>query len=399
MCKNREKSNEDATKENRDTAKVKCFTRKHLIFLVLAIFLPPIIILLITHLGNFINYLLPWFNINPVGIDNAVWFGFWGSFLGGICTLIAFYFTFKQNQKNVNDTINANKKQFQMQIIADTAQTKLQIEANAEQMKVQIAESQKQLQLQINENKSVFEKQLQESRKEVNYQNELNNINEERKVISSVVRNLNPLDIVVLLNRFDNLPFVEWKYDKYSLNELVATIRKSQENLTSDMRMLGLESNIANSSYKTCKNSSICKLGQICENFMDTYYKSYTDIFNSYNNLLQYIEYAYKKRDAEMIILEQNQKIEKFNEDTDKEYMKMGEEIISHYENYLVDNPNLLKIVSKDIENMQKIHDTEINNMIIYSKQYIVEKKKILFDKLNGMKILSYEEDETKKEN
>lgn len=86
--------------------------KKNCWFALLA--LPPFLIIGGLHIGNLINDTFPSVNINPFSIGNIEWFLFFGSYLGGVCTLIAVYFTMKQNQR-------VTTYQQEMQIYANEA--------------------------------------------------------------------------------------------------------------------------------------------------------------------------------------------------------------------------------------------------------------------------------------
>jgi hypothetical protein len=70
----------------------------------------PAILALLIRAGNYITHETDW-NINPSDIDNADWFAFWGSYLGGIATVVAVWWTVDKTENHFKLTTNEQTRQ------------------------------------------------------------------------------------------------------------------------------------------------------------------------------------------------------------------------------------------------------------------------------------------------
>lgn len=72
--------------------------RRKICSMLVVVLIVPILIIVMLNMLNWISYKCN-IDINPIGVSNVEWVLFWGAYLGGVCTLIAVYYTITQNQK------------------------------------------------------------------------------------------------------------------------------------------------------------------------------------------------------------------------------------------------------------------------------------------------------------
>ena len=248
-------------------------------FLIL-FFLSPLFIVFGMHGGNLLHSICNNLNINPVGIGNAEWFGFFGGFLGGVGTVIAFIFTIQHNQKSLDITIKENQKQVQ-------------------------------------------------------YQAELQRIDNEQHILANVISALKPMEISVFYTTLKNMPLTDGVYDKVKIAELSNNILISQEKLSSDKVKVEIQSNIYSNCYEMCANSDNCELGRIRKHYTDTYNDVFKVIFHASNHFLDLIDVTTKNVDAIQVIRNANKIISNSTGYFTDDDIKMAKE------NILTNQPNV----------------------------------------------------------
>ncbi len=105
-------------------------TKKIFIIIFAVIVTAPFITFGIIHLGHLIHQCTEW-DILPNGISNQDLFLFAGAYSGGLCTLLAFWFTARHNENSLKITIEENRRQLQYQLEIQEIQKEHQIISQA----------------------------------------------------------------------------------------------------------------------------------------------------------------------------------------------------------------------------------------------------------------------------
>lgn len=79
----------------------------------------PVLIIIVLHIGNWINKICPKINFNPIGIGNTEWLSFWGGYLGCIFTFFIFTETFKQNKRDMSYSAEMERINQEMKLISE----------------------------------------------------------------------------------------------------------------------------------------------------------------------------------------------------------------------------------------------------------------------------------------
>ncbi|MEA5077116.1 MAG: hypothetical protein VB013_00975 [Anaerolineaceae bacterium] len=97
-----------------------------IVLFILLVFIPIIIVNGGMQLFNLIYKITGW-NISAYGLQNSEWFTFWGTYFGGIATVIAVWLTVRQTQKHYEQTSDEQKRQNKVAIIEQEKQRRLDV--------------------------------------------------------------------------------------------------------------------------------------------------------------------------------------------------------------------------------------------------------------------------------
>ncbi len=222
--------------------------------IVVSFFISPIIIILVFHGTNWLYDKYSW-NLNPKGIDNAVWFGFLGSFLGGIGTLLAVVHTLKNNNDSLNRTILENQRQ-------------------------------------------------------IVYQAKMANIQNEKKILSDAISNFAPYTIVNYFLEHQNL--LNTSYDVNKASNIICDCNFYSMKIEADNLKIRIETDILDTCYNSCKQQKFCKHFLIKKEFEKTYTLFYQNTIEIANKIRHFIReimdkvnesgYEFNENDKEIII-------------------------------------------------------------------------------------------------
>lgn len=209
--------------------KLKEFIKKPAVIIITCIAIPFLIIGLL-HLVNFLGTKFG-IDLNPSGIDNAGWFSFLGSFLGGICTLIAVLLTLSDNKKA-----------------------------------------------------------LEQSQRQAVYQAEMQQLVERKKTLSDALISFTPSDVLRYLMRFKQIINLDGSYDKTETLNIINEIYKTLIQIDSSKQQIELETNITNRCYETCNYAKECDIAKVKKEFTDFFFTSYSNIYDALNRIIDLLE-------------------------------------------------------------------------------------------------------------
>ncbi len=278
-----------------------------LIFLIVTFIVAPLIITVILHIVNIIGSFIEK-DFNPDGINNAIWVGFFGSFIGGACTLVAVIYTLKSNKETLQKTLDSNK----------------------------IA--------------------LEQSQRQSIYQAEREHILAEQKLLSEVISNMQPFIVTVFCLKYQNI-LNKKDYDITKACELITEIQNFSIKLQTDFERQRIESTIMN----RCDIDIPCIISQLSKYYAYLYWNLYNEMVALLNKKIQLItdrnNFNYK--------IEKGYKldIEGFFRKFDSDVEKVGKEINAFTLTFPSKSAKLVWLSGEFITEKQKIIMEDLNGI------------------------------------
>ena len=277
---------------------MKEFNKKLAVLIITFITIPFLIIGLL-HLVNFLGTKFG-IDLNPSGIDNAVWFAFLGSFLGGICTLVAVLYTLRDNKKA-----------------------------------------------------------LDQSQRQIIYQAEMQNIENELKIIANSITQLEPFSI---FSYFSNLTtLLATDYNLRDARDLINKIQNFGGKLDSQYNYIIGATDIMNQCHEICDTADDCVFcfGQ------KSFTKLYDYMYKKESFLLsEMIEFIDTTNRNELIFqsIQDDETRSKFDSEYKSKILEKIQNISKNIEHYRAEYPEIVSKLlwaAKDYTAMNKIEARE----------------------------------------
>lgn len=282
----------------------------------------PFLIIGSLHLVNFLGVKFG-IDLNPSGIDNAGWFAFLGSFLGGICTLIAVLLTLSDNKKA-----------------------------------------------------------LEHSQRQTIYQVEREHLLAEKKLLSEVISNMQPFIVIVFNEKYQNI-LTQHNYDITKASQIITEIQNFSIKLQTNFERQRIESSIMNKCDKFCDIKTTCTISQISKYYAHLYWHLYNEIIallnkqlqliSNGNNIANMIEKANKLHKSDFSL--------KFNVDMEN----LSKEINDFNSTFPSKSAKLVWLIGEFINEKQKMimNDfRDINKRKCITSKWIGEKRDEMFEKI-----------------
>lgn len=218
------------------------------------------------------------------------------------------------------------------------------------------------------------------------YELSVNNIDQELKIISEILSSINLFYPYECLDSIRNIPFVKGAYDKIAVSNIYSGINRERNRLHSNNVKLHIQTTIY-ANCITCKNQEICPKSTCRMQFTESYNRLYSLLFSILNALHEYLNVMDNNTLLESIIMSNKRIIELSTNDHEKEQYRL--DIVTREKNKEDITP-YLKTLSDCMKELNNTGHSDMNTMIIASKQYIYYKKDDAKKAKNGEIILDF---------
>ncbi len=316
--------------------------KKHYYIILPTLLLIPFGITLIFHFANYL-YQVYDININLKGITHVDWFMFLGSFSGGVCTVLAFILSDNSNSMNLNKTINAGQKQQA-------------------------------------------------------YQTRIKAIEEEEKIIASVIAELSLGTGNIYFNIYNSATVIHNNSINTSILDILNLIIEHRKTLTRNNTLLTLKTNILCLPCRQCADFSKCPQNEFANKFLNLYNYSYTNIYMSLgyaHETIVAISKITKKKNhfafSEKELLKNIELLKAFNEND--EYKDIANKIIKDCTSLIEEikssiDEKSLDVFFKKMEEYniinEEIEKVKIPQMLDASRKYIEYCKVVAKEEMEG---------------
>lgn len=203
------------------------------------------------------------------------------------------------------------------------------------------------------------------------YELSVNSIDQELKIISEILSSINLFYPYECLDSIRNIPFIKATYDKKVVSNIYAGINRERNRLHSNNVKLNIQTSIY-ANCMTCKNKEACLKSTCRTQFTESYNRLYSLLFSILNALHDYLSVLDGNTMLDSIILSNKRIIELSTDDDEKEQYRLD---IATREKSKEDIIPYIEKLSDDMKELNNTGYSDMNTMIIASKQYIYYKK------------------------
>ncbi len=319
------------------------------LFLFVVLLSIPFLIALCLWFGNMLSLKYN-VSLTPIGIGNTEWFLFWGAYLAGLCTLIAVYLTLQQNRKSIKTSLNEN-------------------------------------------------------RKAINYQFEIQSINEELTIISEAISSLQFNYLNTVIRRHQDTIFINSALEKNEILSILKNIQEKMFDVENLNTKIQLETELFNDNCQKCLHYEMCSLGQnkialrekywdTCRNFLSALSAAYNYILTAAKNLeykIQISKYEVEIEQHEQKLADEPPPSDALQEALRKAIAGLHRSIAQHSEQ--IDDELQSKSIQDTLDMVKDFfRDETLQTLIALAKEY----KKLRMQRAqliqNGKQVPHYEE-------